>query len=240
MFKRAERKWDLYVGEGEIRAYDDAGRLVADVSRVGDGIYKVEDYRGGWRSPNLDWVGAWNLARELGVTKEEFREAFGVDVDSDVIVVDIKTFVRWFFRAGALPIKLDDGISGILPDIITEWMIDVIAEEATDYAEEHGYSVDSEEIRYCVGDVVDVVGMVDKMSEKEIFNKLLLPVFGDDIRVSGNKVEVSGDFIDVCVRKEGELIEYLKDYFIEAVDIAKIVDEVVKCVGIEESRENIE
>jgi hypothetical protein len=123
-------------------------------------------------------------------------------------------------------------MSGILPDIITEWLIDVIAEEANDYAEEHGYSVDSDEIRYCVGDAVDIVGMVDRMSDKEIFDKLLLPVFGDDIRVSGNKVEVSGDFIDICVRKEEELIEHLQDYFIEAVDIAKIIDEVVKCAGI--------
>jgi len=240
VFRKAQRKWDLYVGEGEIRAYDDAGRLVADVSRVGDDTYKAEDYRGGWRSPNLDWLGAWNLARELGVTKEEFREAFGIDVDSDAIVVDIKTFVGWFFKAGALPIKLDDGMSGILPDIVTEWLIDVIVEEANDYAEEHGYIVDSDEIRYCVGDTVDIVEMVDNMSDKEIFDKLLLPVFEGDIRVSGNEVEVSGDFIDICVRKEEELLEHLQDYFIEAVNIEKIIDEVVRCVGIDKGEEGIE
>jgi hypothetical protein len=240
MFKKAQRKWDLYVGEGEIRAYDDAGRLVADISRVDDDTYKAEDYRDGWMSPDLDWLGAWNLARELEVTKEEFKEAFGIDVDSDTIVVDIKTFVGWFFRAGALPIKLDDGMGGILPDIVAESIAGLLIDEVIAYAEEHGYIVDEDAIQYCAEDVVDIVGMVDKMSEEDILKELLLPVFGDDIKVSGNEVEVSGDFINVCEQKEEQLVEYLQNYFVDVFYSTELMNDVIDCADLElEDRENI-
>jgi len=229
----------LYIGKGAIRAYD-AGRLVADVSRVGDDIYKAEDYRAGWISPDLDWLGAWNLARELGATKEDFKKAFGIDVDSDAIVVDIKTFVSWFFRAGALPIKLDDGISGILPDIVTETVTGLLIEDAIAYAEEQGYIVDEDAIRNCVWDAVDIVGMVDKMSDVDIFNELLWPVFGDDIKISGNEVEVSGDFINVCQQKEARLIEYLHDYFLDVFYSRNLLNDVIDCADLKlEDRDNI-
>jgi hypothetical protein len=241
MFKKAQREWDLYISKGAIRAYDDAGRLVADVRQVSDDIFRAEDYRAGWISPDLDWLGAWNLARELGATKEDFEKAFGIDVDSDTIVVDIKTFVSWFFRAGELPVKLDDGMSGILPDIVTGWITDLLVDDVIAYAEEQGYIVDSEAVRYCVEDIVDIVGMVDKMSDGEIFNELLWPVFENDIEISGNKVVVRGNFIDVCKKREGQLIEYLQDYFLDVFYSRDLLNDVIDCADLKlEDRDNIE
>jgi hypothetical protein len=210
-----QRRFDISVKENEIWGYE-GGRAVFRLDKR-DGYYEAEDYLAGWISPQLDIVGAWNLAREVGITEEEFKEAFGVDVKS-MLEVSLRDFVWWFFTAGQVPVKIWDGLSGLLEDIYSAFF-DSLCEEMIEYMEskygERAESLSWEEKRDIAESIVSsffgsefpIFEIFEKrLSDEEIFENILEPVFRDFIERKGDVVVVVN--IDEFL-KEAEVSEEL-------------------------------
>jgi hypothetical protein len=214
-----QRRFDISIKENEIWGYE-GGRAVFRLNKRDD-YYEAEDYLAGWISPPLDIVGAWNLAREVGVTEEEFREAFGVDVKS-MVEVSLRDFVRWFFTAGQVPVKIWDGLSGLLEDIYSAFF-DSLCKEILERMEEGKYGERAESLsREEKWDIAEriVSSFFDsefpifeiferRLSDEEIFENILEPVFREFIERKGDVVVVVN--IDEFLKEAEASEELLRD-----------------------------
>lgn len=218
----AKKEYKILVYDGEIVGYD-GGSLAFRISRNDDGTYTAEDYFAGWISPKLDITGAWNLAKEVGITKKEFERAFGGFVD--YMQLDAYDFVKWFFTRGQIPenVKIDDGISGLLYSVI-ESIEEMEISYISDRSYEEGIKWDkktAEDVVYDFYSRYGVYSILDKLSHKEILKEILEPVFEDYIEVDKRRNKVTIPSIEAFMEyakqydSAEKLYNVLHDYIIE-------------------------
>lgn len=242
MIKQA-KKYDIYIRSDGIWGYL-GDKAVFRITKFDEGKYEAEDYLAGWISPPLDIVGAWNLAQEVGITKEEFEKAFG-ELPSE-IEVSIERFVRWFFVNGQLPIGIDEKLEGSIYQYVCEGIIEFYKEELSDYIEKSGLDLIKDEVDDVVYDYLvykkGLYDVFDEASVDEILFSVLEPVFGEYIEIDERagvvRIKDLDGFMDYCRTEDAfySLYETVEEFVLNriSVDLYELLQIYKEVIGVME------
>lgn len=218
-----DRRFDIKVYNGRIYGY--AGGMMAFsiwqyVLDDGKKIYRADDKLGGWLSPDLTVVGAWNLARQVDITEEEFIEAFGDDIKKPV-TVHWDEFVGWFYINGQTYCGIDDKPMDTTLDRVEDNIAEYIAESDFDNKVEHWDVIE----KYTnLGKVTESIRRCKRKISRQIFKEVLLPIYSNIIKIEKRRnveyiVVDPKEFIKVNKETSQELYDRLWDFVFNRVQV---------------------
>lgn len=190
---------EVYVGKNFI--------IIGNTSKIRKEENGFYAYDRGWISPSLDIIGAWSLAKGVGVTLEQFEKAFG-----ELLKEKEETredFVRRFFINGMLPVQIN---AKPCQTLWTEAVDNFSNEEIENGKEER---------------VIENIPNLEDYSLKEIFERIIKPTYSeytDIIKFEGDIVRYNVlEFIKLNENLSSELyynmLEFIREEALKGQEI---------------------